>query len=211
MARFVAEPDLNEKVAQMVAPFVYRIAKRVEREARRLAPPTKKWVHMGDGKVRDTHLAAGELPALPFNLRFAVPGQPWDVKHGLSPGVDYMLRPKDTSSGLPPDAVQNVHCRCVASINPVGIADKVHTGPVQVNGTEVRVVVSCEAYRIVDCEFGAVTPTDIEMPGTHFMRRAVARVAGNVAGYGPAPQSVPQRWGGTGNGSQNQGGNQGHG
>lgn len=206
MATFEAAPGLNETVAQMVAPHVHRIAKRVEQEARRLAPPTKKWVTMGDALVRDTHRVAGQLPAIPENLRFPVPGQPWDVEHGLSPGVDWMLKPKDTSSGLPPDAVQNVHCRCTEALDPAGIASKIHTSPIQVYGTEVKVTVSCTAYKIVECEFGDTTPTGIFMPGTHFMERAAARVAGNAAGYGPQAPDVPQRWGGTGNGSQNQGG-----
>lgn len=199
-AKFTPVPGLDEKVAWMVAPEVRKIAQQVERTARRLAPPTKTWVSMGDLAVRDTHRQA-HGQEVPENLRFEVPGTDWDVAHGLSPGIDYMLEPKDTSSGLPADAVQIVHCRCVAALNPLAIADKITTGPAQVYGAQVRVVVSCTAFKIVECEFGDTTPTGIPMPGTHFMRRAAARVAGRggvARGYETGGTSIGRSDGGMG-------------
>lgn len=179
-ARFTAVPGLDEKVAWMVAPEVHKVAQEVERTARRLAPPTKQWVSMGDNLVRDTHREAHAHPAIPGNLRFAVRGQPWDIEHGLSPGVDYLLEPKDTSTGLPIDSVQHVHCRCVAALNPTAIAEKVRAGPYQVYGATVRVAVTCTAYKIVECEFGETYPTGVTAEGTRFMSRAAAKVAGRA-------------------------------
>lgn len=194
MARFRPVPGLDEKVAWMVAPEVHKVARQVERTAKRLAPPTKTWVSMGDGAVRPTHQPPTHGQEVPNNLRFEVPGTDWDIAHGLSTGVDYLLEPKDTSSGLPYNpagdgqgwgehtgsAVQHVNCRCVAALNPTAIAEKIRTGPALVYGATVRVVVSCTAYKIVECEFGDTYPSiigPITAPGTHFMRRAAQQVA----------------------------------
>ncbi|MFC8066089.1 hypothetical protein [Streptomyces sp. NPDC057293] len=48
MAKFTPTPGLEEQLAQMLAPDVRRIAQKVEVEAKRLAPPTKRWVTVGD-------------------------------------------------------------------------------------------------------------------------------------------------------------------
>lgn len=179
MAKFIPVPGLDEMVAQMIAPEVGKIAKKVELTAKRLAPPTKKWVSMGDHLVRNTHREANGQE-IPENLRFRVTGQPWDIKHGYSIGIDWMLHPKDTSTGLPSDVVQNVHCRCTTGLDPLGIADKISTGPTRVMGTEVHVTVSCTAVQIVECEFGDDYPTirgGVHADGTHFMGRAAAQVA----------------------------------
>jgi hypothetical protein len=185
---FIAVPGLNEQVAVMVAPEVRNIAKKVEVQAKRLAPPAKKWVSMADNRVRDTHIEAHSHPAIPSNLRFEVRGQPWDIEHGLSPGTDWLLRPKDTSSGLPADSVQHVHCRCHEALLPTAIAERIVTGPAEVYGTEVRVVVSCTYYQIVECEFGDSYDGAPSVPGTRFMARAASKVAGG-AGVGRAPDA----------------------
>lgn len=182
MTRFVPVPGLDEKVAWMVAPDVHRIAKKFERVAKRAAPAGKTWVHMGDALVRRTHREAGGHPMIPANTRFAVPGVPWDVEHGLSPGTDYLIKPKDLSTGLPPDAVQIIHCRCTVALHPNAIREQIKTGPWKVYGALVRVVVSCTAYRIVESEFGDTYPTvkgPLVDPGSRWMGRAVARFAGN--------------------------------
>lgn len=199
---FTPVPDLNGIAARMVAPDVRRIAQRVEIEARKLAPATKRWVSMGDHLVRDTHRAAHQEPAIPENLRFAVPGQPWDIEHGLSPGIDYLLHPKDTSTGLPLDSVQHVHCRCLTALNPGAIASRIRTGPAEVYGDRVTVRVTCTAYKVVQAEYGETYPGGVTSPGTHFMGRAAARVA-NAGGYGPTSSGLSglQR-GGPGTGSQ---------
>lgn len=205
MGEFTAVPDLNMIVAEMVAPEVRRIAKKVEGVARRLAPPGKRWVSMADERVRDTHRAAHKLEELPNNLRFEVPGQPWDIEHGLSPGVDYLLKPKDTSTGLPLDSVQHVHCRCILALNPAAIASRIHTGPTVVSNAGVRVEVVCDAPHVIEAEYGDVYPGGIVAKGTHFMARAAARVAG-TGGYGPTEDPNAAQTGGPGDGSQNQGG-----
>ncbi|HEY1177010.1 MAG TPA: hypothetical protein VGF17_12705 [Phytomonospora sp.] len=180
---FTPVPNLNAIVARMVAPEVRQIALRVELEAKKLAPGVKRWVSMSDNLVRDTHREA-HGQEVPDNLRFEVRGQPWDIEHGLSPGIDYLLHPKDTSTGLPLDSVQHVHCRCITALSPGAIASKVHTGPAEVYGDYVRVVVSCVAVKVIEAEYGDTYPGGITAPGTHFMGRAAARVAGS-GGYGP--------------------------
>lgn len=202
MGSFTAVPNLNNIVAVMVSDDVRAIAKRVELEARKLAPPAKKWVSMGDALVRDTHRIAHLLPEIPDNLRFPVPGQSWDVEHGLSPGTDYLLHPKDTSTGLPLDSVQHVHCRCILALSPAAIASRIHTGPARIYADVVTVEVTCTAYKVVEAEFGEEYAEGVSAAGTRFMGRAAARVA-NSGGYGPRGDVGAMPTGGPGNGSQN--------
>ncbi|MER5737359.1 hypothetical protein ABT117_16995 [Streptomyces sp. NPDC002262] len=68
-AKFTPARGLEEQLARMLAPDVRRIAQQVEVEAKRLAPPVKKWVTTGDDKVRPTHVEANGQ-AVPDNLRF---------------------------------------------------------------------------------------------------------------------------------------------
>ncbi len=173
-------------VAEMIAPEVRKIAKEVERVARRLAPAGKRWVSMADNRVRDTHVVAHSLTELPANLRFAVPKQPWDAEHGLgeSGAVDHLLKPKDTSTGLPIDAVQHVHCRCVLAFNPAALASKIKAGPAVYDGASVTVAVTCVHEHVLGAEYGETYSSGVHSPGTHFMARAAARVAG-TGGYGP--------------------------
>lgn len=181
-ATFTAAPGLDQRVARMVAPKVRDVAVEVERNAKRFAPPGKRWVSMEDNLVRDTHRAAHLLPMMPANLRFAVPKQQWDADHGLgeSGGTDYLLRPKDTTTGLPLDSVQHVHCRCVAVFDPLFLASKIVTGPAMVAGSTVTVRVACVAYKVVEAEVGDTYPTGTSVPGTRFMARAAARAAGRL-------------------------------
>lgn len=185
MGDFEAVPDLENIVAHMVAPEVRKVALKVAVQARRLAPPGKRWVSMSDNAVRDTHREAHTLAELPANLRFAVRGQPWDIAHGLSPGVDYLLEPKDTSTNLPLDSVQHVHCRCVTALNPTALSSRIKTGRAVVTASMVTVAVTCTHAHVMGAEYGDVYPGNIVSPGTHFMSRAAARVAG-TGGYGKA-------------------------
>lgn len=198
---FTPVPNLNGIVARMVAPEVWRIAKRVEIEAKKLAPGVKRWVSMSDALVRDTHREA-HGQELPENLRFEVRAQPWDIEHlGRGP-IEYLLRPRDTSTGLPADAVQHVHCRCLTDLSPAAIASKIITGPAQVYGDLVRVVVSCSAVKVVEAEYGEDYPDGSTAPGTYFMTNAAARVAG-AGGRGPrstAASGVQRGGPGTGSG-----------
>jgi hypothetical protein len=174
---FTAVPGLNEQVALMVAPEVRDVAKKVEFAAKRLAPPAKKWVSMGDNRVRNTHIVAHEHPAIPDNLRFNVPAQQWDVDHGLGGDPAYLLKPKDTTGGLPLDSVQHVHCRCHLALLPTAISEAVKTGPAVVTGAKVSVTVSCTYYKIVECEFGEAYAGAPAAEGTRFMARAAAAAA----------------------------------
>lgn len=194
MAEFTAVPGLDSLVARMVAPEVHKIARQVEIAARRLAPPGKKWVAVMDARTRDTHREAHGHPQIPGNLRFAVRGQPWDIAHGASPGIDYLRYPRDESTGLvasPQDDahVQHRNCRCVVALDPAAIASKIHTSPAYIYGPIVRVEVTCTAYKVVQAEYGETYPGGVTSPGTHFMGRAAARVAGS-GGYGPSADQL---------------------
>lgn len=184
MGSFTPVPNLNGIVARMVAPHVRDIAKRVELDARKLAPGIKTWVSMGDNRVRDTHVEANGQE-VPTNARFTVTGQPWDIAHGLSPGIDYLLHPKDTSTGLPLDSVQHVHCRCITALSPAAIAATISTGPAEIYGNLVRVVVTCTHVQVMVAEYGDTYGEGVVAEGTHFMGRAAARAAA-TGGYAPA-------------------------
>lgn len=201
MAEFIADRDVEFKVARMCAPKVRDIAEKVAGQARRTAPAGKKWVSMEDTRVRDTHQAAHLLPEIPGNLRFPVPGQPWDIEHGLSPGTDYLLHPEDTSTGLPLDSVQHVHCRCILGLNPAMLAARVRVEPTRISATGVTVEVTCTHPQVVAAEYGEVYPTGARAEGTHFMSRAAKRVAGT--GGLVNIDTSGWTWTRTGNGSQN--------
>lgn len=185
MGRFTATPGLDAQVAQMVAPEVTKVARHVERLAKKYAPPVKRWVSMSDGRVRDTHVDAHgqEVPA---NLRFSLLSRDYDVAHHGALGVDFVNGPNDPTLGLPGDAAQWIRgetpwgCRCVAAEVPAAIAKRIKTGPTTVVGSTVRVVVSCDAPQVVAAEYGDTYPTPNgpqRNDGTHFMGRAAAEVA----------------------------------
>lgn len=197
---FTAVPDLNGLVARMIAPDVRDIARKVEFEARKLAPAMKRWVSMSDNRVRPTHVGA-HGQEVPENARFEVEGTPWDIEHGLSPGIDYLLHPKDTSTGLPIDSVQHVHCRCIVALSPAALASRIRTGPAEIYDNLVRVVVTCTHVQVMVAEYGDTYGPGVSAPGTKFMSRAASKVAGS-GGYLPAgavdPSAVPR--GGAGDG-----------
>ncbi|WP_328491171.1 hypothetical protein [Streptomyces zaomyceticus] len=173
MAKFTPARGLEEQLARMLAPDVRRIAQRVEVEAQRLAPPVKKWVSMGDNKVRPTHVEANGQE-VPDNLRFKLDSMEWDIKHRGVGAHTYMIRPKDESSR----AVANLkNCRCTVHRDPDGIAQHINTGQPIVAGKKVTVTVSVEAPMVVEAELGTVYPGNLRAEGTHFMSRAAGIVA----------------------------------
>ncbi|MYW67138.1 hypothetical protein GTY65_24165 [Streptomyces sp. SID8379] len=173
MAKFHPNPGLEAALARMIAPHVQRIAHQVEVEAKRLAPPTKRWVTVADDKVRPTHVEA-QGQVVPDNLRFTINSMEWDRKHrGVGPNT-YMRVPRDHSSR----AVANIkHCRCSTTIDPDGIARNITTGQSIITGKKVTVTVSVRAPMVVEAEVGTVYPGNLIAEGTHFMARAAAAVA----------------------------------
>ncbi|MEU1592774.1 hypothetical protein ABZ468_07910 [Streptomyces sp. NPDC005708] len=173
MAKFTPAQGLEARLAAMLAPAVQRIAHQVEVEAKRLAPPTKRWVTVGDDKVRPTHVAA-QGQEVPGNLRFTINSMAWDMKHrGLGPKT-YMRQPKDESSR----AVANIkNCRCTTAQDPDGIARHINTSQPVVAGKKVTVTVSVQAPMVVEAEVGTVYPGNLPADGAHFMSRAAAIVA----------------------------------
>ncbi|MCG8971746.1 phage head morphogenesis protein [Streptomyces sp. CL12-4] len=172
-AKFTPAQGLEEQLARMLAPAVQRIAHQVEVEAKRLAPPTKRWVTVGDDKVRPTHVnAQGQV--VPGNLRFTLDSMQWDIKHrGVGPHT-YMTEPRDRSSR----AIANLkNCRCSMHKDPDGIARHINTGQPVVAGKKVTVTVSVQAPMVVEAEVGTVYPGNLVADGTHFMSRAAAIVA----------------------------------
>lgn len=172
-AKFTPARGLEEQLARLLAPDVQRIARKVEIEAKRLAPPVKKWVTMGDNKVRPTHVEANGQE-VPDNLRFKLTSMEWDIKHRGVGAHTYMIRPKDESSR----AVANLkNCRCTVHRDPDGIAQHINTGQPVVAGKKVTVTVSVEAHLVVEAEVGTVYPGNLRSDGTFFMSRAAAVVA----------------------------------
>ncbi|NEW73760.1 hypothetical protein [Streptomyces rhizosphaericus] len=173
MAKFTPNPSLETLLARMITPHVQRIAHQVEVEAKRLAPPTKRWVTMADDKVRPAHIQA-QGQVVPGNLRFKVNSMEWDRKHrGAGPNT-YMLQPRDQSSR----AVANLkNCRCTAAIDPEGIARNISTGQPITTGKRVTVTVTARGPMVVEAEVGTVYPGNLLADGTHFMARAAAIVA----------------------------------
>ncbi|MFE6185463.1 hypothetical protein ACFQ6U_13660 [Streptomyces sp. NPDC056465] len=173
MAKFKPAPGLEEKLALMLAPAVQRIARQVEIEAKRLAPPTKTWVTVGDDKVRPTHVnAQGQV--VPGNLRFELDSMQWDIEHRGVGAHTYMLQPGDRSSR----AIANLkNCRCSMHRDPDGIARHINTGQPVVTGKKVTVTVSVQAPKVVEAEVGTVYPGGLVAEGTFFMSRAAALVA----------------------------------
>lgn len=173
MAKFKPAPGLEESVARMVAPYVHRIGQQVEVEAKRLAPPVKRWITVGDDKVRPTHVAA-QGQEVPGNLRFAINSMDWDREHrGVGPQT-YMLAPRDESSR----AVANLkNCRCTTHSDPDGIARHINTGPPVISGKKVTVTVTARGNWVVEAEVGTVYPGNLVAAGAHFMSRGAAIVA----------------------------------
>ncbi|NEA53593.1 hypothetical protein G3I60_05330 [Streptomyces sp. SID13666] len=173
MAKFTAVPGLDEAVALMIAPHVRRLAQQVETEAKRLAPPTKRWVTMGDDKVRPTHVAA-QGQTVPDNLRFTINSMDWDRHHrGVGP-YTYMHAPRDESSR----AVANLkNCRCTTYSDPHGIARHINTSEPVITGKKVTVTVYAQGPMVVEAEVGTVYPGNLPAPGVHFMARAAQIVA----------------------------------
>ncbi|MFE2181346.1 hypothetical protein [Streptomyces sp. NPDC059455] len=173
MAKFTPAQGLEEQLARMLAPTVQRIAHQVEVEAKRLAPPTKRWVTVGDNKVRPTHVEA-QGQEVPGNLRFKINSMDWDIEHRGVGAHTYMLEPGDESSR----AVANLkNCRCTTHNDPGGIARHINTGQPVVAGKKVTVTVSVQAPMVVVAEVGTVYPGNLRADGEHFMSRAAAIVA----------------------------------
>ncbi|MER5222848.1 hypothetical protein [Streptomyces flaveus] len=173
MAKFTPAQGLEEQLARMLAPAVHRIAMRVEIEAKRLAPPTKRWVTMGDDRVRPTHVHA-QGQEVPGNLRFKINSMEWDIEHRGVGAHTYMLEPRDQTSR----AVANIrNCRCATHRDPDGIARHINTGQPVVAGKKVTVTVSVQAPKVVEAEVGTVYPGNLAADGAHFMSRAAAIVA----------------------------------
>lgn len=173
MAKFTPAPGLEEALARMVAPHVHRVAQQVEVEARRLAPPTKRWVTMADDRVRPTHVEA-QGQEVPGNLRFAINSMDWDRRHRGLGAATYMLEPRDQTSR----AVANLkNCRCTTHKDPDGIARHIKAGQPVITGKKVTVTVSAVARHVVEAEVGTVYPGNLVARGAHFMSRGAAIVA----------------------------------
>ncbi|MFJ4880065.1 hypothetical protein ACIP93_33325 [Streptomyces sp. NPDC088745] len=173
MAKFTPAQGLEEQLARMLAPDVRRIAHQVEIEAKRLAPPTKRWVTVGDDRVRPTHIAANGQE-VPGNLRFKLNSMRWDIEHRGVGAHTYMLEPLDRTSR----AIANLkNCRCSAHREPDGIARHINTGQPVVAGKKVTVTVSVQAPMVVEAEVGTVYPGNLRAEGTYFMSRAAGIVA----------------------------------
>ncbi|MEQ7008470.1 hypothetical protein ABN028_20050 [Actinopolymorpha sp. B17G11] len=173
MARFKERNGLNEIVARMVAPNIGDVAKKVETEARKLAPPVKEWTTMRDALVRKEHRQT-DRQRVPANLRFDLPSHPWDREHRGVGERTYMMRPKDYSSKA---YVNIIHCRCWVVWDQQGVARHIKAGQPNVEGPVVKARVLCDAHLCVDAEFGTTYPDGNTSYGMRFMGTGAARAA----------------------------------
>lgn len=197
-AKFTATPGLNQIVAAMCVDEVDAITRKVEATAKKLAPPTKRWISQGDHRVRTSHRMV-EGDEIPDNLRFTLMAFEWDVTHpnrgGVTaslqrgtPGGDgwagvpakyapgassYLLEPRDRTGE---HFVQIVNCRCAMAIDPQGVARMVSRVRARVVGSHVKAKVVAQGKHVIGAEDGEVYPMPSgprEERGTKFMRRTV--------------------------------------
>lgn len=193
-AEFHARDDLEELVARMIVPEVQKIVDAVEREAKRQAPATKKWVTRADPIVRKTHRAV-HGDELPENLRFKLTAYQWDIQHPgsvssktahnkgghsyrdapTSPGAfSFMDAPRDHAPG---HLVQVIHCRCILELDENGVAKMVHATRAKAIGKSVTATVYAEGEYVVPAEYGDVYPGNVPpAKGTFFMHKTVAAI-----------------------------------
>lgn len=197
-AKFTPAPDLELKAARLVVDAIDHVAADVERVAKQLAPPTKKWQSVGDGAVRRQHREA-DGQEIPDNLRFDLTAYEWDVKHPgrigplqrrgngggwngpdarLMPGRHTWLRfPRDPTGGA---YVAIVNCRCSMLIDPDGIAKLISRDRARIEdgGRKVTALVHADGKWVVKAEVGDVYDGGrFIAPGTFYMSRAASSVA----------------------------------
>ena len=200
-AKFTPITGLDEEVAvRIVAEAVGTIAREVQEEAKRRAPPTKEWVSMGDNAVRKQHRRVNSQ-VRPDNLRFQLTAYLWDLQHphaigapvkrGTGGGWDgpdadmvegafsYLLAPRDQTAGA---YVAIVNCRCVLLMHPDGISKLIKRTRTRVLGTKVQAVVYAQGEFMIEAEYGDVYPGDLFSPGTWFMTGAAIAVAARRRG-----------------------------
>lgn len=173
MARFTLSRGLEERLAARVADHVTSIARKVEDEAKDLAPPTKIWRTKRDTLVRHQHALADDQEVAE-NLRFKLESFDWDREHrGLGP-YTYLLVPRDPTSRA---YVNTVNCRC-RTLPGTGVADGITLEAARVTGTRVEARVVSASEWAVDAEYGTTYPGGQGYsPGVRYMGRAVEHVA----------------------------------
>ena len=195
-AKFHPVDNLDQLVARMIVDNVQDVVQATEAEAKRQAPPTKKWVTAMDVFVRRTHRAMhGE--EIPSNLRFKVQAYQWDVDNPDRIPVDrnlkgghqmrdaevatgqfvYMAEPRDHATGA---YVNNVACRCQTVIDPDGVAKMVGHSRAKASGTKVSGTVYAEGKHVHPAEYGDEYPGGFVAEGTMFMHKTVVAM-GNRA------------------------------
>ncbi|MFD3815114.1 hypothetical protein ACFWRZ_08610 [Streptomyces rubiginosohelvolus] len=173
MAKFTANPALEQELAALIAPHIHEIGREVERQAKVFAPPTKRWITVADDHVRPTHVAA-HGQEVPDNLRFKINSMKWDRDHRGVGALTYMKAPRDESSR----AVANIkNCRCHAQSIPDGISRNIRTLPPVITGSTVTVKVIATGEWVIPAEIGTLYPGNLEAKGAYYMARAAAAVA----------------------------------
>lgn len=171
-SNIVLAPDIDERVALMIAPGVQRITDAVKSGAQRAAPATKDWHDMGDALVRPWHrdTSEGWQADVPANLRFPVPHSP---RKGIQhyPGVEMLREPRDPTAYY----LQTEYCRCFTSQDPQGIARTIDSRPVTVTGTVVAGQVVCSHPRGRESNYG----TAEDVPAA-FMEQGMADARSSV-------------------------------
>lgn len=177
-------PGLDAKLAQLVArPKVNEVARQVQAQAKRNAPPVKVWNTQRDARVRPTHVEA-DYQARPANLRFQLRNHPWDLGIGREPDSEwkpratgpfaYFDRPREQVYGA---YLNFVHCRCYLTYDKTGLSRLIRRDPAVALGAKVTASVWIRAPLVLEAERGDVYPGGYIAEGTWFMRKAAYQVA----------------------------------
>jgi hypothetical protein len=167
MTEFMPRAGLDAVVAKLVAPHVQQVVDQLAGKVRDLAPGTKIWRTRRDALVRKEHREA-EGQEVPANLRFIVNSPPYDRDHYHVGDTQQLRQPRDPNGS--PGATYN--CRCQAEPDPDGLARRVSTRPVRVEGAAAAGEVISDGPRVREANDG----TDGDEP-TRYMQRAVHEVA----------------------------------
>lgn len=191
---FTLTPGLDELVAIMVKPRINEIAAEVQLEAKRLAPGTKVWVTMNDGRVC-THCQPLHLTEIPENLRFKAQSYEWDIQHRGVEDYTYLLYPGDVSAGAT-DLVMLTHCRCFITRDPEGLARKIEKSPAKAVGPFTFATISITGEYVVEAEDGTVYGDGRHIVvGERFMQKAAINVARRRRGLSGGGNLPPPTYG----------------
>jgi hypothetical protein len=176
-SRFVPAPDLDARVAVLIArPLVERLNEDLRDAARRRAPDVKTWMTVRDERVRRSHVRT-DGQTIPVNLRFKVPKVgTGDDPNDIRVGFDLARHPRDPALPIG----NRINCRCADPVLVGVLAATIHALPAVLQGTRVVAQTETRFPRAAESENGTTEDT-----AAYFMRDALREVAArlNVRGH----------------------------